>query len=120
MTPVLLVAFGGAAGALVHYRLTHAVTDPRRAALTTVLACAVLGFVTAASPPQWFLTLVCFGFLGALAPMTSVALLTVTQVRCGRYRKAAVFLLATVVGGIACTMLGFLLYSSGLTLYRKF
>ena len=52
--------------------------------------------------------------------MTSVALLTVTQVRRGRYRKAAVFLLATVVGGIACTMLGFLLYSSGLTLYRKF
>ncbi|MGA9871768.1 MAG: CrcB family protein [Rhodococcus sp. (in: high G+C Gram-positive bacteria)] len=120
MTLMFLVAVGGAAAALLHYRLTRAVTDPKRILLLTVGASAVLGFVTAASPPQWFVGLVCFGFLGALSPMTSVALLTVTQVRAGRYRSGLLFLAASVIGAVACAMFGFLLYSSGLTLYRKF
>lgn len=117
---IALVALGGALGAVVHYWLTRAVTDPRRVTLTTLVACAALGFVAAATPPERYFALACIGFLGALAPMTSVALLTVTQVRRSDHRGAALFLSATVIGGVACAMLGFLLYSSGLTLYRKF
>ena len=119
MTVLILVALGGAAGALAHYWLTHAITDPRRVILTTLAASAALGFVAAATPPERFAALVCVGLLGSLAPMTSVALLTVTQVRRGKFAGAALFLAATVIGGVACTMLGYLLYSSGITLYRK-
>lgn len=120
MMMLLLIAVGGAAAALVHYALTGAVTDPRRVLLLTVSTCAVLGFVIAASPPQWFVGLVCFGFLGALAPLSSVALTTVVHLRARRYRAGLAFLTANVVGGVACAMFGFLLYSAGLTLYRKF
>ncbi len=120
MTALFLVAIGGAAGALLHYWFTRAVTDPRRVILVTLAACSALGFVAAATPPERFAALVCVGLLGSLAPMTSVALLTVTQVRRGKVADAALFVVATVVGGIACTMLGYLLYRSGLTLYRKF
>jgi fluoride ion exporter CrcB/FEX len=120
MMLLVLIAVGGAAGALVHYTLTGSVTDPRRVLLLTVCSCAVLGFVTAASPPQWLVGIACFGVLSSLAPLTSVALLTVVQVRERRYRAAMLFLVSAVVGGIAAAMFGFLLYSSGLTLYRKF
>lgn len=120
MILVLLVATGGAAAALVHYNLTRAVTDARRVLLLTAGTCAVLGFVVAASPPQWFVGLACFGFLGALAPLSSVAWLTVVRIRERRYRAGTLFLVANVVAGIGCAMFGFLLYSAGTALYRKF
>ncbi|WP_072803637.1 CrcB family protein [Rhodococcoides yunnanense] len=120
MILVLLVAVGGAAAALLHVRLTAAVTDRRRVLLLTVSTCGVLGFVVAAAPPQWFVALACFGFLGVLAPMSSVALMTVTQIREGRYRDGLAFLAANVIGGVACAMFGILLLKSGVTLYHKF
>lgn len=120
MILILLIAVGGAAGALVHHGLTQAITDPRRVLLLTVGTCGALGFVTAAAPPQWFVGLVSFGFLAALAPLTSVALMTVTQIRARKFRAGVLFLAANVVGGIGCAMFGILLYSSGHTLYRKF
>ncbi|MDJ0395251.1 hypothetical protein QMK17_18145 [Rhodococcus sp. G-MC3] len=120
MILVLLIAAGGAGGALVHYAVTQAVTDARRVLMLTGGTCVLLGFVTAASPPQWFTGLVCFGFLGALAPMSSVAWVTVTRLRERRYRAGLTFLAACVVSGVACAMFGFLLYSAGLTLHRKF
>ncbi|MCZ4076937.1 CrcB family protein [Rhodococcus sp. H36-A4] len=116
---VLLVAIGGACGALTHYVLTDSVTDSRRVLLLTMVSCGVLGFVVAASPPQWALGLAAFGFLASLAPMSSVALLAVGYARRRRFRVAALFLTATVVGGIACAMLGYLLWQSGVTLYSK-
>lgn len=134
MTPLLFVAVGGAAGALVHYRLTHATTDGRRVVLSIAAACAALGFIAAALPrvltaelpkylatasPEWAVGLVCFGFLGAVAPMTSVASIAVRQLRARRFRDAAVFLVSAVVGGIGCAMIGILLYTSGVTLYGK-
>ncbi|AYJ48158.1 CrcB family protein [Rhodococcus sp. P1Y] len=118
MTVLILIALGGAAGALVHHHLTRA--DPKRVLVLTVVTCAVLGFVTAAAPPQWLAAVVSFGFLAALAPMSSIALVTVLEFRARRYRSGALFLVASIVGGIACAMFGFLLYSSGMTLYRKF
>lgn len=120
MTVLLLVAVGGASAALLHHHLTRAVSDPKRILVLTIVTCTLLGFATAATPPQWFVGLVCAGFLGSLAPMTSIALLTVLRIRERRYRSGLLFLAAAVIGGIACTMFGFLLYSSGLTLYRKF
>ncbi|WP_037157636.1 CrcB family protein [Rhodococcoides fascians] len=120
MTLLLLIAVGGALGALVHYHVTAAVSDPDRVVMLTLITCGVLGFFTAAAPPDRLVGVAGFGFLAALAPMSSVALVFVTQVRARRYRRAVVVLAATVIGGIACAMLGFLLYSSGLTLYRKF
>lgn len=119
MILLLLIAVGGAGGALVHYAVTQAVTDARRVLMLTGGTCVVLGFVVAASPPQWFIGLACFGFLGALAPMTSVAWVTVVRLRERRYRDGVAFLAACVVSGVACAMFGFLLYSAGLTLYRK-
>ncbi len=116
---LLLVALGGAAAALTHHVLTRGVTDRRRVLLLTVSTCGILGFVTAAAPPQWMVALVSFGFLGALAPLSSIALLTVVQIREGRYRDGVLFLAATVVGGVACAMFGYLLFSSGQTLYYK-
>ena len=120
MTLILLIAAGGAAAALVHHMLTQNITDRRRVLLLTVGSCGVLGFVTAAAPPQWVVGLVCFGVLGSLAPMSSVAWLTILQFRDRRYRDGTLFLAANVIGGIACAMFGVLLFSSGTTLYRKF
>lgn len=120
MTLLILIAVGGAAAALVHHHFTRGITDPKRVLVLTVLTCTVLGFVTAAAPPQWFVGVVSFGFLAALAPMSSIALLTVVQIRKRKYRRGVLFLVAAVIGGIAAAMFGFLLYSSGLTLYRKF
>lgn len=120
MTHLVLIAVGGAAGALLHYWLTQAVTSALRVLMLTGGTCMLLGFVTAAAPPQWFVGLVCFGFLGALAPLSSVAWLTVIRFRDRRYGAGLKFLAATVVSGVACAMFGFLLYSAGLTLYRKF
>lgn len=120
MTLLLLIAAGGAAAALLHHHLTRGADDPKRVLVLTVVTCTILGFVTAAAPPAWFVGVASFGFLAALAPMSSVALVTVMQIRARRYRSGVLFLLATILGGIACAMFGFLLYSSGLTLYRKF
>ncbi|MBY6412250.1 hypothetical protein HQ346_10670 [Rhodococcus sp. BP-252] len=120
MIPLLLVALGGGAAALTHVALTEAATDRRRVLLLTVSTCGILGVVIAAAPPQWIVGVVCFGFLGGLAPMSSVALCTVTQIRDGRVRDAALFLAANVVGGVACVMFGILLLKSGVTLYSKF
>lgn len=120
MILVVLVAIGGAAGALVHVTVTEAVTDRRRVLLLTVGTCGVLGFVVAAAPPQWIVALTCFGFLSALAPMSSVASATLTQFRDRKYREGLLFLAANVIGGVACAMFGILLLKSGVTLYHKF
>ncbi|ORI24921.1 CrcB family protein [Rhodococcus sp. 1168] len=119
MTVLLLVALGGACGALAHYVITGSVTDSRRVLLLTMVSCGALGLIAAATPPQWVLGLAGFGFLASLAPMSSVALLTVGYARRRRFRVAALFLTANVVGAIACAMLGFLLWKSGVTLYDK-
>ncbi|SNT30687.1 CrcB family protein [Rhodococcoides kyotonense] len=116
----LLVALGGAAAAVAHLALTDAVTDRRRVLLLTIGTCGVLGFVVAAAPPEWFVGLVCFGFLSTVAPMSSVALSTVNQIRDGRVRDGVLFLAANVVGGVAAVMFGILLLKSGVTLYHKF
>ena len=43
MTLLLLIAVGGALGALVHYHLTAGVTDPERVVMLTLITCGVLG-----------------------------------------------------------------------------
>lgn len=119
MTPVLLVAVGGGLAALLQFVFSFAIRSRRRLSALNLTACAALGLVFAIDPPAALRSVVGVGFLASVAPMAAVAWATIGLSREQRYRSAATFFVANVVGGIAAAMFGFLAWKSGITLYYK-
>lgn len=119
MTTIALVAAGGGLAALAQFVFSFAIRSRRRLSALNLMACAALGLVFAIDPPEAFRSMIGVGFLASVAPMGAVALVTLRLGRDRRYRSAALYFTANVVGGIAAVMFGFLAWKSGVTLYHK-
>ncbi|MGF0311980.1 CrcB family protein [Rhodococcus sp. IEGM1428] len=119
MTTIVLVAVGGGLAALLQFVFAFAITSRRRLSALNLTACAALGLVFAIDPPDALRSVVGIGFLASVAPMAALASVTIGLARQRRYRSAATFFAANVVGGIAAAMFGFLAWKSGVTLYYK-
>ncbi|MFI8565639.1 hypothetical protein ACIGGF_03650 [Rhodococcus sp. NPDC078407] len=119
MTPILLVAVGGGSAALLQFTFSYAIASRRRLSALNLTACAALGLVFAIDPPAALRSVVGVGFLASVVPMASVVAVALRLTGRHRYRRAATFFVANVVGGIAAAMFGFLAWKSGVTLYYK-
>ncbi|MBY4207117.1 hypothetical protein HQO44_11640 [Rhodococcus fascians] len=119
MTALILVAAGGGLAALGQFVFSFALRSRRRATALNLVACAALGLVFALDPPNAVRSVVAVGFLASVAPLAGTTLATIGLARDRRYRSAALFFGANVVGGIAAVMFGFLAWKSGVTLYHK-
>lgn len=101
MTDVLLVALGGALGAVIRYAAGLVAPGPRATLLVNVAGSLLLGAV-AADSPAWVLTLLGSGVAGALTTYSAFALETVELAP----RRAAGNVLATLALGSAAFALG--------------
>lgn len=110
----LLVAVGGAAGALIRHVVIEASTTELGAGLPwstlavnlagSLLLGAVLGMHP--RPPAWVLPLVAVGVCGALTTFSTFAVETVELTRADRWPLAAAYVGVTVVGAVAALLLG--------------
>lgn len=103
----LLVAAGGAAGAVLRYLASRAYDadgsrPPWGTLLVNVAGSALLGVLTGAGGglPRWLPALVGVGFCGALTTYSTFAHDTVRLAARGAWRLAALNVAATLAGGI--------------------
>lgn len=105
---VLLVALGGAAGALLRWTVGRWLADsdlPRATLLVNVAGSLLLGVVAAGSS-GWVLVLLGTGVAGALTTYSAFALETVLLAQHGRRGWAVANLLGSLVLGAAAFALG--------------
>jgi CrcB protein len=111
---VLLVAVFGAAGALSRYGIgvvagTH--PFPWATLAINLVGSFLLGLVLAAGPTRLdatWTTVLGTGFLGAFTTFSTFSSETQTMLREHRTSTAAVYVAASVVGGVAAAALGYL------------
>lgn len=114
----LLVSLGGIIGALTRYYLGLAISQrlgtafPYGTLFINVTGCFVLGLVTALAlsrvtvmPPELRL-LVGVGFCGAYTTFSSFGVETIVLIRSQALLEASVYVLGSVVAGVAATALG--------------
>lgn len=94
MTDLLLVAAGGAAGALLRWGLTLLGRAPWPTVAANVAGSLLLGVVVAAGP-SWAVTLLGAGVAGALTTYSTFALEAVTV----PLRTAIVYVVTTLLAG---------------------
>ena len=119
---VLLVAAGGAVGAVTRYlvdvwvQARHGTGLPWGIfvvnAVGSLLAGVVMGAAAAGRLPEAVVTLAGTGFCGALTTYSTLALDTVTLARTGRRAWAVLNALGSVTVGLAACALGWLLGSA--------
>ncbi len=119
MTYFLLVALGGAAGAMARYGVDRAVVAHLSSALlataiVNVSGSFVLGLLAGllgprAGWPDHVTMLAAVGFLGSYTTFSTLSMATVTLLEEGNVSGAAVNLTATVVLGLAAAFAGLLL-----------
>jgi CrcB protein len=108
MTDALLVALGGATGAVLRYTMGRWLAGsgfPWATLLVNVLGSLLLGIVGVDSP-AWVMTLLGSGVAGALTTYSAFALDTVLLERNGRRRDALLHAAGTLVLGSAAFALG--------------
>lgn len=108
MTDLLLVAVGGATGALLRWGLTLLGRAPWPTVAANVAGSLLLGVVVAGGP-AWAVTLLGAGLAGALTTYSTFALEAVTT----PLRTAIAYVVATLLAGGLAFGLGLLLGSSG-------
>jgi len=114
---LLVVALGGALGALARYAVEGWVYGAAGAGFpwgtlaVNLSGCALLGFLASllaglALPPEWraFLAV---GFCGAYTTFSTFTYETVRLLEGGAWLRAAAYVAASVAGGLAATLLGF-------------
>ncbi|MCE2405716.1 MAG: CrcB family protein [Dehalococcoidia bacterium] len=119
MTYFLLVALGGAAGAMARYGVdrvvfAHLASALVATAIVNVSGSFALGLLAGFLGPRsgWpdqVTMLVAVGFLGSYTTFSTLSLATVTLLEEGNVSGAAVNLTATVVLGLAAAFAGLLL-----------
>lgn len=108
---VLLVALGGAAGALARWG-AYAVGSRWSAGLpvgtwgVNALGCLLVGVVLAATPPDRLRFVFVVGFLGSFTTFSTYSADTVALWLAGRPGLAVVNAVGTVVIGLVCTVAG--------------
>lgn len=112
--PTVLVAAGGALGAVLRYRIGLAIglrSFPWATLVVNVTGCFVLALVLAGpAATRWSTTTgtaVAVGFLGAYTTFSTFGYETLTLVRTDRVPAAAGYVALSLVGGMAATALGY-------------
>lgn len=113
---VALVAFAGAAGALARYGIGVAVGErdlPWHTLGINVAGSFALGFLLRAAEvrgwPALTTTALGVGFLGAFTTFSTFSFETQSMMRDGRAPAAALYVLASVIGGVAAATAGYAL-----------
>lgn len=116
MRIALLVLFG-TAGTLARYGLQGLVQErtgpgfPSGTLTVNLAGCLLLGAVAEyalnhlAFPPEWRIGIT-VGFFGAFTTFSSFSYETVRMMQDGEWRSAAIYVLASVVGGLAAVFCG--------------
>jgi fluoride exporter len=112
MISVLMVALGGAVGALVRY-LTDRFVQARHDSIfpwgthaVNATACLFFGFIAVLSLPQWLFSLVAIGFLGALSTYSTFAYETLRLAQRKARFLAFANAAASVGAGLGAAMIG--------------
>jgi CrcB protein len=116
MTRVLLIALGGALGAVSRYLVSAGIQQALPAALpvgtlvVNLSGSLVIGFLyqlsASAIVPPTFREFAAIGFLGSYTTFSTLALETNTLMRDGERLIATVYLAATVGGGLLACVAG--------------
>lgn len=116
MRIALLIVFG-AAGTLARYGLQGLVQErtgpgfPYGTLTVNLIGCLVLGAVGEYAlahltiPPEWRIGIT-VGFMGAFTTFSTFSYETVRMVQDGEWRNAALYLFASIVGGLLAIFLG--------------
>jgi CrcB protein len=117
LTSVVMVALGGALGALGRFGLSHlskqVIDDALPAATLAVnlFGCLAAGFLVRALAGPWHLSEptrlgIMVGILGGLTTFSAFGVETVRMIEAGRWISGGAFIAANVIGGIGCVMFG--------------
>ena len=116
MTRILLIALGGALGAVSRYLVSAGIQQALPAALpvgtlvVNLSGSLVIGFLyqlsASAIIPPTFREFAAIGFLGSYTTFSTLALETNTLMRDGERLMATAYLAATVVGGLLACVAG--------------
>lgn len=107
----LLVAFGGAAGAITRYGVGTRLPGPTATLLVNVLGSAAAGALLTADLPDGVVAVTAIGFCGAFTTFSSFAVNVSEAAADGRYGLAAADAAGTLVTalfgvGIGCLFIG--------------
>ena len=114
---LLMVAIGGACGALLRFGVSHVskqvVDDALPAATLAVnlIGCFAAGFLVRAMGGPWQVPEhlragLIVGVLGGLTTFSAFGIETVRMLESGRWVAVTLFLVANVAGGVACVAFG--------------
>lgn len=119
LTPVLLVALGGALGALARFGLASAFARrvgpgfPWATLLTNVSGCALIGFALAALNGRWsgvvspgWMYLVPVGFVGAYTTFSTYEFELLRLVEAGAWARCGVYFVLSNAVGFAAVAAG--------------
>lgn len=114
---ILLLVVFGAAGTLARYGLQGVVqertglTFPYGTLAVNLIGCLLLGGIAEYSlvrltvPPEWRIGITT-GFFGAFTTFSTFSWETVRMFEDGEWMRAAVYVLASVAGGLVCVFFG--------------
>jgi CrcB protein len=109
--PVLLVALGGVGGVLARYALTVWVQSIWTVVAINLLGSFLLGVLihVGAHLSSDLRNALGVGFLGGFTTLSTLTVQTVVEADGGRPGVAATYFLVSVLGGVVCAALGFVL-----------
>jgi CrcB protein len=112
----LLIVFGSL-GTLARYALQGVVQQrtgsafPSGTLVVNLIGCFLLGGIAQYSlahltiPPEWRIGIT-VGFFGAFTTFSSFSWETARMLQDGEWRRGAVYVLASLIGGLACVIFG--------------
>ena len=125
MINAVLVAMGGAAGALLRYGMVllvkpHSPAFPSGTLACNLAGCLAIGFLNGwinggPAPREPARLLLMVGLLGGFTTFSSLGLETVELLDAGRWRAALAYVVASTAGGIGLALAGYLLTAPTVT-----
>ncbi|MDR3722068.1 MAG: fluoride efflux transporter CrcB [Candidatus Acidiferrales bacterium] len=116
MRIALLIVFGSL-GTLARYALQGVVQQrtgsafPSGTLVVNLIGCFLLGGIAQYSlahltiPPEWRIGIT-VGFFGAFTTFSSFSWETARMLQDGEWRRGAIYVLASLIGGLACVIFG--------------